>query len=835
MSIDRWCAPASLFLLSAVVAHASEQGDKAAFFEQEIRPVLVEKCIQCHGAKKQEGGLRLDSALGVSQGGDSGKAVEIGLPQQSLIIEALKYESFEMPPSGPLNEKTIASFEKWIAEGAEWPSQSTLLRSETSSLSEEDRQWWAFQPVANHEPPPVSNTAWPRNEIDHFVLHQLESRGMQPAPEADKKHLVRRLYFDLIGLPPTQAEIERFVADTSADAWEILVDRLLDDPRYGEHWARYWLDLVRYCESDGWNQDAYRPHTWRYRDYVVRAFNSDKPYPEFVMEQLAGDELAASDPELKQPDQLIAAGFLRLGIYEYNQRDARGHWNDIMNEMTDVTGEVFLGLSMSCSRCHDHKFDPLPQRDYFKLRSFLEPVVWRDDLVGATAIEQREHRLQMEKWELATASIREKIEKIVDPYNNRKWLSTVDKFPLDIQACFNKQPAERNSWEEQMAYLVSRQFIEEGGGPLKSMKKEDQAAIEKLEAQLAAFDELKPPALPQIATVTNHSGAVAATTIPDDPDQVPVAPGFLSVMEHLALPEYHTAASVSPQKIQFVSTAPMDSRAFGRRTQLAQWIGDARNPLTTRVIVNRVWQQHFGEGLVASPSDFGRLGSLPSQPELLDWLTADFVKQGWSIKKLHKKVLMSATWRQSVTHPQADRYSEIDPAEKLLWRAKVRRLKAEQIRDAMLVASGELRADLGGPSVEENAPRRGLYVKSFRNNLDTFMHSFDLANGSKSVAERDATTTPTQALLLFNGSYSLGRAKQMAQRLLGQKELKTPVDILQHAFVAAWGRTATESELTRALQYVGASPGEQNPTVDVGRLTDFCHILFNSNEFLYLN
>jgi cytochrome c553 len=816
----------ALYCTSPVASAQVASSD--AQFEQQIRPVLVAKCVKCHGAQKQEGGLRLDSMASMALGGESGAAVVAGLPEESLLIEALKYESFEMPPSGQLDEKTIKQFEGWIAAGAVWPEHSQEIRDQSGIITAEDRQWWAFQPIAKVDPPTIKQDDWSANAIDRFVLQQLNERGMSPAPQADKSTLVRRVYFDLIGLPPTPEEIAAFLADDSNNAWEHLIDRLLSDERYGEHWARYWLDLVRYCESDGWNQDAYRPHIWRYRDYVVDAFNSDKPYPEFVRQQLAGDEIPSDDPK-----NLIAAGYLRLGIYEYNQRDARGHWNDIVNEMTDVTGDVFLGLSMACCRCHDHKFDPLPQQDYFKLRAFFEPVIWRDDLTAATQQERQRYEQQHAEWEQATVELRRQIDELLAPYYAAKWESTVDKFPLDIQACFRKPREDRTSWEEQMAYLVSRQFQEEGGGPQKGIKKEDAARLATLEEQLAAFDELKPAPLPPLMTATDFAGPITATTIPEDAEQVPVSPGFLAVMT----PPGRDSSALSTTNRRhatpgnvFVSTGQVANHTSGRRTRLAAWIGDPNNQLTMRVIVNRIWQQHFGQGIVATSSDFGRNGQLPSHPELLDWLTARFVEDGWSVKKLHKLILMSATWQQSAHHPQAAEYQSLDPSESLLWRARVRRLQAEQIRDAMLVVSGELDSSLGGPSVSESAPRRSLYVKSFRNTTDTFLHGFDMANGLKSVAIRDSTTTPTQALLLINGEYSIGRAKQMAQRLIASHGAD-PNEAVRRSFVHAWGREPRASELESATRFVSSS---DNGGIDADRFADFCHVLLNSNNFLYL-
>jgi len=659
-------------------------------------------------------------------------------------------------------------------------------------ISSAEKHWWAFKPLGNPRPPRIRQDDWSANPIDKFILARLRDNEMQPAPQADRVVLVRRLYFDLLGLPPTPAQVDAFVQDQSADAWEELVDRLLEDPRYGEHWARYWLDLVRYSESDGWNQDAYRPHIWRYRDYVVESFNEDKPYPEFVRQQLAGDEMPGDDPA-----QLAAVGFLRLGIYEYNQRDAVGHWNDIINEMTDVAGDVFLGMSMACARCHDHKFDPIPQQDYFKLRAFFEPVIWRDDLQAARNSERGQYKRQLAAWEGITSDIRAGIDALLGPYNDRKWKSTADKFPLDIQACFYKPVVERTSWEHQMAYLVSRQFIEEGGGPLKDMKKEDKEKLEALQKELAAFDDLKPEPLPGLMTITDFTGTISATVIPDDLDQNAIEPGFLAVLSSRA-------------DVRRGSTLPIDQSTdqadfSGRRTRLAAWISRPDNPLTTRVIVNRIWQQHFGQGIVTTPSNFGRMGKLPTHPDLLDWLAVTFVENGWSMKQLHKLILMSASWRQSANHPQAALYQQKDPTENLLWRAHVRRLRAEQIRDAMLSASGELEHQLGGPSVEEATPRRSLYIKSFRNTTDTFLHAFDVAGGLKSVAIRNTTTTPTQSLLLINGEYALGRAEKMADRLMG------------------------------VLEFLQVTADDLSTAIDRQKLIDLCHVLFNSNEFLYLD
>ena len=800
--------------LPAAADPVAAAAESIEHFEQHIRPVLVAKCVKCHGEDKQEGNLRLDSLSAMLGGGDSGSSVVPFDLDASVILEAIRFESFEMPPSGQLSEKEIRHFEHWIETGAAWPQDDLPLREDSGLITDEDRQWWAFRPLSKPQPPVVPGDRWSRNAVDRFVRQAMAEQNLTPAPPADRRTLVRRIYFDLLGVPPTPEEMDVFLDDPAADAWERLVERLLEDQRYGEHWARIWLDLVRYAESDGWNQDQYRDSIWRYRDYVTRSFNEDKPYSDFVREQLAGDEIEEDDPE-----HLAAAGFLRLGIYEYNQRDARGHWNDIMNEMTDVVGDVFLGLGMACARCHNHKFDPILQEDYFRLRAFFEPVVWRDDLVYASQQQQDKYQQQLAAWEQATEEIRVEIDALLKPYFDRKWKSTVDKFPLEIQASFHTPVEERTSWDHQMAYLVSRQFWDEGGGPLKNIKKDDEERYEQLQKELAAFDKIKPSPLPSVMTVTDFEGQPSPTVIPEDRDKGPVAPGFLTV---LSTPGEESAIRL-----------PQLPHSTGRRTTLAQWIGREDNPLTMRVIVNRIWQQHFGRGLVESPNDFGRKGGLPSHPELLDWLAVTFVEQGGSFKSLHKQILMSETWRQSAHHPDAERQEQLDPAEERLWRAPIRRLRAEQIRNAMLQCSGELKTVVGGPSVDPDQPRRGLYVKSRRNTPEEFLHAFDVADGLTSTADRPSTTTPTQALLMINGEYALARAAATAKRLLSQSA--SVDEILIQAFQLAWGRTAEPHEFDAARRFLELD-GEQNPEqVDRDKLADLCHVLFNSNEFLYLD
>ena len=439
---------------------------------------------------------------------------------------------------------------------------------------------------------------------------------------------------------------------------------------------------------------------------------------------------------------------------------------------------------------------------------------------------------QLEVWKKATREIQLAIDELLKPYHDRKWVSTADKFPLDIQACFNKPVAERTSWEHQMAYLVIRQFEEEGGGPLKDMKSADKERYEELQKKLTAFDDIKPVALPLLMAASDFSGAISPTVIPDDLSRTPVAPGFLTVLTGLV-------AGESTGEVTSQQDAPGGHLSSGRRTSLAKWIGRPDNPLTNRVFVNRIWQEHFGRGIVSTANDFGSLGQPPSHRELLDWLTVTFVESGWSIKELHKRILMSAAWRQSAHHPKASEFGVLDPGEQLIWRARVRRLKAEEIRDAMLFVSGELQTQVGGPSVDGDAFRRSLYIKSFRNTPDEFLHAFDVANGLKSVAERNSTTTPSQSLLMINGDYALRRAEKLAERLIADTSATGPEaigpEVLTAAFRMVWSREPNESELLSSQQFVNAAADPDTNVSQRDRLVDFCHVLLNSNEFLYID
>ena len=752
-----------LFLLSAVAlsplaaaessANSAEtERAKLEFFEKEVRPILATHCYECHGEEKQKAGLRLDNLADILRGGETGPAIVRGKPHESLLIEAVHYtnEDLQMPPEEQLGSYEVEVLEKWIKLGAPWPAQdATSARpkavKDAYGFTAEDRAYWAFQPLATVTPPALTDGAaghWATNEIDRFVAAKHAEHGLKPAPAADRRELVRRVYFDLHGLPPTREQTEAFMHDSRPDAYARLVDSLLASPRYGERWAQHWLDLVRYSESDGYRADFYRPGAWAYRDYVIKSFNTDKPYDRFVREQLAGDEIAPDDPEI-----LIATSYLRNPVYEWNQRDVHGQAELMLNDMTDNAGEVFLGLSMGCARCHDHKFDPILQKDYFSLRAFFEPVLWRTDLKLATKAEAAQHAEKLKAWETATAEIRAEMDALTHPELEKLVKRAYDRFSEEIRGMMDKSYAERAPHERILAAIAHRQieYEYERFDPLKALKTpEAKARYRELEAKLKPFASLKPAPLLEAFVATDAGPKAPVTRMKSRKGEVEVTPGFLSLLDP-------NAPAIPPQP-----------ESTGRRTALAEWITRPDNPLSTRVIVNRVWHYHFGRGLAGVPNDLGRLGEAPTHPELLDWLTRRFVAGGWSIKALHRDILLSATYQQTARH-RSEKAALVDPDNKYLWRYSPRRLDAEQARDAILAATGELDLTEGGPSQEANtSARRSIYTIKKRNNQNELLRSLDAPAGFSSIAERQRTATPLQALLFLNGEWTIARARQLA-------------------------------------------------------------------------
>jgi len=816
----------TLFLLGTLAAQAAAPSPEALkFFENKVRPLLVEQCQECHGAKKHKGGLRLDNLAFILQGGETGPAIVAGDVEKSLLVKAVGYadKDLKMPPDDKLSDADIATLKQWIAMGAPWPEAEVAgaqLPHKPGVITKEDRDWWAFQKVREPKVPEVgggtgagvrsaqylvpspegSNLSTPhsplRNPIDNFVRAKLAENGLRPSAEATPTELIRRVTLDLTGLPPTPERVARFIADCKAEAaphsavrdvpsaYDRLVDELLASPRYGERWAQHWLDLVRYAESDGYRLDSYRPNVWPYRDYVIKAFNDNKPYGQFVREQIAGDEIAPDDPKVT-----VATAYLRHTIYEYNERDAEGQWTSILNELTDVTGDVFLGLSMQCAHCHDHKFDPILQKDYYRLQAFFGNITWREDKMLATDEEKRRHEEQMRAYKEATKGPQKVIDEILEPRIAKAQEHAMSIFPEAVVAMYHKPREQRTPWEEQVVQLAWRQAeLERARYKVEKLKEPVLRQLNEARAELAKFDHLKPAPL-LTAFVVGETGTVGAATKfkTRKVGEVQVNPGFLTLLDP-------TDAKIPEPSGNATTT--------GRRTVLANWLTDPKNPLTWRVMVNRVWQFHFGKGINGMSSDFGHLGEKPSHPELLDWMTSQFIKSDGKIKDLHRLIVTSATYRQSALSARDSAQALLkDPDNRLLWRFSPRRLDAEQARDAALAASGELTERSGGEGEVPAKPCRAIYTRRIRNTQDSFLASLDQPPGFQSIPERLATTTATQGLLMVNGDWPIERARAMAARLIKSKPAND-AELVKRAYGLVYARDPRADEVTAATAFL---------------------------------
>jgi hypothetical protein len=785
--------------------------------EKQVRAILQASCYRCHShqAGKSKGELMLDSLASMQKGGASGPAVVPGDPDRSLLYRAVLHvdDDLKMPQGGKLPDAQIHVLRDWIKAGAPWTE--TAVKSGIrvpGQITDADRNYWAFQPVKAVTLPEVKDPAWARNPIDRFVRARLDREGLTPAPPAYRRALIRRLYFDVVGLPPSPTEVERFLQDRTADAYEKLVDRLLTSPQYGEQMARHWLDLVRYAESDGFRQDAYRANAWQYRDYAIRAFNADKPYDRFIREQIAGDEINPDDQ-----DCVIATGYLCHGIYEFNQRDVRTQWDSMLSEITDVTADVFLGLGFACARCHDHKYDPILQKDYYALRAFFAGLMPARDVPLLTRVQRVEHDRQQAVWLEKTAGVRAEVARVLAQERTKAITSMVSKFPPDIQAMINKPAVERTPLEQQLATLAYRQVDGDLAGLDGRMKGDAKAKLVELRKELAKYENYKPPACAFAFSAHDVGTSAPPTAIPKRKG-APIEPAVPTVL--------------SRESLNFVCLP--GTASTGRRLALANWLARPDHPLVARVMVNRLWQQHFGRGLVGTPNDFGSLGDQPSHPELLDWLTDRFVKDGWSIKKSHRLMLTSQTYRQSGVVP-AEETPKQDPENRLLWRMPTRRLAAEQIRDAILAVTGQLDPKMAGPSVDAKEPRRSIYTKVLRNSRDPLLDVFDPPETFTSTAQRNVTTTPTQALLMLNSPFMQQQAQAFAARL--RKEATSDDGRIDAAFRLVFGRppTSAQQDLARAFlaeQAKRLPPGGNGPQA---ALAELCLVLLNANEFVYVD
>jgi hypothetical protein len=754
------------FLLPAVSGVTKQRVD----FAREIAPIFEQHCIRCHQPAVKKGDLSFDTIADLSANG----YIAPGEPDASYLLQVVMAPVGDkpmMPKEGPpLSDDELGRLRAWIAEGARWP-ESLVLREKSKA----DRSWWSLQPLDKSKPPEVDGIRdeWAANPIDRFIYSRLVASKLLPNPPADRRTLIRRVTYDLTGLPPMPQEIDAFERDESADAYERLIDRLLASPRYGEHWGRHWLDVVRFGESTGYEVNHLIENAWPYRDYVIKSLNDDKPFDRFVIEQLAGDAIGAGDPAVEIGLAFLVSGPIDI-VGNKDAVQAAQIRADAIDEMIRATGEAFLGLTVGCARCHDHKFDPITQQDYYQLYATFAGV-YHDDRIVATDDQKRAHAQKL------------------DPLETRR------KELIDQTAARQKD------------------------------KRKDQPP-DDLDTQIAELDKqiAKIPGLPQLR--------VGRFEQPAEPQCV-FERGDAQRKGQRVMPASMSTLADVTARYQLSDDAPEQSR----RLALAQWLVAADNPLTPRVLVNRLWQFHFGAGIIATPSDFGYMGEKPSHPELLDWLARHLVECGWRLKPLHRLIVMSQAYRQSSEFRQMA--ASVDADSRLLWRFPTRRLAAEEVRDSILQIAGVLDDRPGGPGfrlyqysrdnvatytpLDDFGPetyRRSVYHQNARASRVDVLSDFDAPDCAFSTPRRVPTTTPTQSLVMMNHQFTMKMAAALASRLEKEAGGSNLAGQVKLAFQLAYGRTPDSGEQAAAIELIKAHG-----------LRAFCRALLNSSELIYVN
>ncbi len=844
-------------------------------YERDVRPILKANCFQCHGEEDEiEGKLDLRFVRGMLKGGESGPALVAGQGGKSLLVE--RVSSGEMPPGKKkLTSAELATIRRWIDDGAKTARPEPEAPSTADDLTEEERSFWSFQPIRRAPMPTIAHAELVRSPIDAFLLAKLEQHKLSFAPSADRYALVRRLSFDLHGLPPDVETVQRFVADESIDAYERLVDELLASPRYGERWGRHWLDIAGYADSDGYNeQDPERKYAYKYRDYVIRSFNNDKPWDQFIVEQLAGDELLQppySNLSPEQAEQLIATGFLRMGpdgtgIGGVDQNAAR---NEVVAEAIKIMSTSLLGLSVGCAQCHNHRYDPITQVDYFRIRALFEPAYdwknWRAPNARLVSLWTDETRQQAAAVDAEIKELAAERLKILDGFVKEVFDREVAKLPEErrplAQAARDTPDKERTPEQKQLLKEYPSLKVDRGSVYLYERKRVDEhnKSFDARQAELKA----KRPAEDFVPCLTEVPGKIPATKLFfrgdfNSPRQ-DVEPGELAVLNG-------TAAISIPKDDPQVPTS-------GRRLAYARHLTNGQHPLVARVLVNRFWLHHFGRGLVATPADFGQLGARPSHPELLDWLAAEFMSNGWSLKHLHRLILNSTAYQQSSR--RSAEQDAIDPENRLVGRMNVQRLDAESLRDSVLAVSGKLYEGMFGPPVpitpdevgqiivgvdtrdtagrptgkvvalHQAEFRRSLYVQTRRTTPLSMLEAFDAPDMRPNCELRNSSTVSPQSLLLMNNEFIIAQAAEMARRLEERTADRTAQ--VAQAWLLTAGRFPQEAQLQAALQFLDAQAAELggvkvnekaktpelSPTTKA--LASYCQALLSSNRFLYVD
>jgi hypothetical protein len=915
------------------------------FFEKKVRPIFVANCQRCHNAMSKVAGLDLTTADAFQRGGDSGPVINKERPEESRLLKVIGYDGeMKMPPAGKLKDHEIVALNEWVKMGAPWPGGAPTVASESSpkspnarSFTEEEKGFWAYQPMKEIAPPQAADKAWAQSPIDRFILRKLEEKNLKPAPPADKLTLLRRATLDLTGLPPTENEMRDFLADRSPEAFKKVVERLLASPRYGERWGRHWLDVARYADSTGNDEDHRYPHAWKYRDYVIESFNNDLPYDQFIREQVAGDLLPAKDGGEVNRRGIIATGFLALGPKAIAQQDKKKMLYDVYDEQVDVTTKAFLGLTVSCARCHDHKFDPILTKDYYAMigmfastRSFTNPeshvsVVLEKPLVPKEVFERykvarREHQAKERRLRIAieevvdevkerevkessarltdyfvaarkvytgegqdTATLagvarqtdlneealnrwvtflkprddvrgylnewnnatRDKLAEVARSYQERfqkrfaEWDEKIGKWRAEYRKALaeNKPIPEKPKFEAGDDRFFNDVYFE--GGPFvpggKDQKRFSSEQWSKLAALRKEQEELKKSA-------------------PEEPEMACAIEDGDSVEQKVFVRgDYNNPGEAAPKGFPAI-LARYDTKssfAGSGRLQLAEWLTQPGHPLTARVMVNRIWQWHFSEGLVRTPDNFGKTGDRPTHPELLDYLAAQFVKNGWSIKAMHRMIMLSGAYRMSSVNPNVA--EEADQDNRLLTRFSRRRLSIEETRDGLLAIDGTLDLAMGGTlqtgrgtdgennqarlSVNpEKLKRRTVYLPLRRANLPTLLNLFDFGDATTASGKRQSTNVATQALFWLNSEFLNERAQNVAKSLLDGKEMSDTA-LVETAYARILNRRPDKGEIDQALNYV-AGFGEKF-AAERGAAQkawqSLCRVLMSSNDFVYVD
>jgi hypothetical protein len=864
-------------------------------FEKDIRPILKAHCFDCHGENDNpKGGLDLRLRRRMAAGGDQGPALIPGQPDQSLLFKLVA--SGEMPKrEKKLTREQVRLIEEWIAAGAPTARAEPAEIGKGAGITDEERAFWSFQPIRQPEIPATNPPDRVRTPIDAFLARELKQNRLGFSPDADRVTLLRRACFDLIGLPPTPEEVDAFLADTAPDAYERLIQRLLDSPHYGERWGRHWLDIAGYADSDGFSDaDPPRAHAYKYRDYVIGSFNSGKPFDRFIVEQLAGDELARVTRENPQTaltaphllDLLIATGFLRMaadGTATPALAEPEAVRNQVVADTIKIISTSLLGLSMGCAQCHDHRYDPIPQMDYYRLRAVIEPAcdpnAWRTPDQRLVSLYTDAERQVAAQVEAEAGKLQEEKKERQKQYIEAALTKHLEKFEPELreklrEAC--DTPADART-AEQKKLLADYPSVNINAGVLYQYDPKAAEDLKAMDAEIAEVRGRKPPE-DFISVLTEPADKTPVTHLfhrgdPKQPREA-VGPGALSVLA----PEGQSSVEF-PGKNAYLATS-------GRRLALAHWLTSATNPLVARVLVNRVWMHHFGRGIVGTPADFGVMGERPSHPELLDWLASQFTERGWRLSWLHKVIMTSTAYRQSSRSDSPG--AQVDPDNRLYWRKSIQRLDAEALRDAILSVSGSLNKKMHGPPVpvrpdvhgqivvgidkttgDNKMPvdvslngeefRRSVYIQVRRSRPLAVLHAFDAPVMEVNCEMRQASTTPTQSLMMMNSLFVLDQAERFARRVEAESGSDRHRRVTR-AWRLAFGRNPADSELEDALAFLSRHVEESkaisesrktdeaaeektdnhsttaaNPPWELQALTHLCQALLSANEFLYVD